>query len=155
MSIEFRLLLSALHNNSSSIKKLQSFHRSEIKSSYAHLYRHNLHYHNLYQIKHFPVKENPLIILINTLPGVLIAQHIFFMRTPDREKVLDQLHQQIIADGPRPKHSQNGPIFVICKTSEFFEKSPLSEAGKHPDFQVTSCLQNVSTSVGFAYIESE
>lgn len=30
-------------------------------------------------------------------------------------KSLDQLHQQIIADGPRPKHSQNGPIFVSCK----------------------------------------
>ncbi len=24
-----------------------------------------------------------------------------------------------------------------CKTSEFFEKSPLSGAEKHPDFQVT------------------
>jgi hypothetical protein len=24
-----------------------------------------------------------------------------------------------------------------CKISEFFEKSPLSRAGKHPDFQVT------------------
>jgi hypothetical protein len=33
--------------------------------------------------------------------------------------------------------------------------SPLSGAGKHPDFQVTSCLQNVTTNVDFAYIESE
>ena len=42
-----------------------------------------------------------------------------------------------------------------CKIPEFFEKSPLSEAKKHPDFQVTSCHQNVSTNVDFAYIESE
>ena len=26
-------------------------------------------------------------------------------------------------------------IFVSCKMSEFLEKSPLSGAGKHPDFQ--------------------
>jgi hypothetical protein len=34
-------------------------------------------------------------------------------------------------------------------------KSPLSGAEKYPDFQVTSCLQNVSTNGDFAYIESE
>jgi len=28
---------------------------------------------------------------------------------------------------------------------EFFEKSPLSGAGKHPDFQVTSCHHFVTT----------
>ena len=50
---------------------------------------------------------------------------------------------------------QNGPIFASCKMPKFFVKSPLPEAGKHLDFQVTSCLQNVSTSVDFAYIESE
>jgi len=38
---------------------------------------------------------------------------------------------------------------------QFIEKSPLSGAGKHPDIQVTLCLQNVSTDVNFAYIESE
>jgi hypothetical protein len=32
---------------------------------------------------------------------------------------------------------------------EFFEKSPLSEAEKHPDFQVTVCLQNVTTNAKF------
>jgi hypothetical protein len=37
---------------------------------------------------------------------------------------------------------------------EFLEKSPLSGVGKHPDFQVTLCLRNVSTDVDFAYIES-
>jgi hypothetical protein len=42
-----------------------------------------------------------------------------------------------------------------CKMPEFFEKSPLSRARKHHIFQVTSCLQNVSTNVDFAYIESE
>ena len=39
--------------------------------------------------------------------------------------------------------------------AEFFENSPLSGAGKHPDFQVTLCLQNDTTNVDFAYIESE
>ncbi len=34
-------------------------------------------------------------------------------------------------------------------------KSSYSQAGEHPDFQVTSCHQNVSTNVDFAYIESE
>jgi len=38
---------------------------------------------------------------------------------------------------------------------EFIEKSPLLEAEKHPDFQVTSCHRFVSTNVDFAYIESE
>jgi hypothetical protein len=38
---------------------------------------------------------------------------------------------------------------------EFFKKSPLSEAEKHPDFQVTSCLHFDSTNVNLAYIESE
>jgi hypothetical protein len=35
------------------------------------------------------------------------------------------------------------------------QKSPLSEAEKHPDFQVTSCHHFVTTNVDFAYIESE
>jgi hypothetical protein len=39
--------------------------------------------------------------------------------------------------------------------SEFFEKTPLSGVGKYPDFQVTSCHHFDSTSVDFAYIESE
>jgi len=41
------------------------------------------------------------------------------------------------------------------KVPEFFEKSPLSGTGKHPDFQVTSCLHFVTTNVDFVYIESE
>ncbi len=90
-----------------------------------------------------------MIILVSKLLGVLMAHHIFVMRTPDRKKLLDQLHQQIIADGPRPKYPQNGPIFVSCKMPEFFEKSPLSGAGKHPDFQVTVCLRFVTTDVKF------
>jgi len=49
----------------------------------------------------------------------------------------------------RPKHPENGPIFVSCKMPEFLEKSPLSEAGKHPDFQVTSCHHFDSTDVKF------
>ena len=36
-----------------------------------------------------------------------------------------------------------------------FNKSPLSGAGKHHNFQVTLCLQNVSTNVNFEYVESE
>jgi len=39
--------------------------------------------------------------------------------------------------------------------SKFFAKSTFSGAEKHPDFQVTSCLRNVSTDVNFTYIESE
>jgi len=43
-----------------------------------------------------------------------------------------------------------------CKEiPEFIEKSPLSEAGKHPDYQVTSCHHFDTTNVNFAYIESE
>jgi hypothetical protein len=38
---------------------------------------------------------------------------------------------------------------------EFFEKPPLSRAEKRPDFQVTSCHQNDTTNVDFAYTESE
>lgn len=38
---------------------------------------------------------------------------------------------------------------------ELSEKPPLSGAGKHPDFQVTLCIQNVSIDVNFAYVESE
>ncbi len=49
----------------------------------------------------------------------------------------------------------NSPNFASCKMPEFSEKPPLSKAGKHPDFQVTSCHQNVSTNADFAYIESE
>jgi hypothetical protein len=41
------------------------------------------------------------------------------------------------------------------KMSEFFKKSPLTGAEKHPDFQVTLCLHFVTTNVDFAYIESE
>ncbi len=41
------------------------------------------------------------------------------------------------------------------KTSEFFENSPLSEAEKHPDFQVTSCHHFDTINDDFAYIKSE
>jgi len=50
---------------------------------------------------------------------------------------------------------QIGSIFVSCKIPEFFKKSPLPEAKKHPDFQVTACLHFVTTIVDFAYIKSE
>ncbi len=52
-------------------------------------------------------------------------------------------------------HTQNGRIFLSCKMPELFEKSPLSGAEKHSNFQVTSCHQNDSTAADFAYIESE
>jgi len=35
------------------------------------------------------------------------------------------------------------------KMSEFFEKSPLSRAEKHPDFQVTSCHHFVTINAKF------
>ena len=41
------------------------------------------------------------------------------------------------------------------KMPEFFEKSPLSGAGKHRNFQVTLCLHFDTTDADFAYIESE
>jgi len=53
------------------------------------------------------------------------------------------------------KCSLIGLIFMSSKMPEFFEKSPLSGAEKHLVFQVTSCYQNVSTNVNFAYIESK
>jgi len=43
----------------------------------------------------------------------------------------------------------------LTKVMLVTKKSPLSIAEKHPNFQVTSCHQNVSTNVDFAYIESE
>jgi len=93
--------------------------------------------------------------LLSVILTVVMAHHIFVMRVPDRQKLLEQLHQQIIVDGPRPKHSQNSPIFDSYKMPEFLEKSSLSGAEKHPDFPVTSCLQNVTTNVNFTYIEFE
>ena len=42
-----------------------------------------------------------------------------------------------------------------CKMPEFLKMSPHSAAKKHPDFQVTLCLQNDTTYANFAYIESE
>jgi len=50
---------------------------------------------------------------------------------------------------------KNGPFLASYKMPEFFEQSPLSEAKKHPDFQVTSCHHFDTTNVDFAYIESE
>ena len=41
------------------------------------------------------------------------------------------------------------------KMPELFEKPSLSGTGKHPDFQVTSCHQNVTTNTNFARIKSE
>jgi hypothetical protein len=41
------------------------------------------------------------------------------------------------------------------KILKIFKKSLLSEVEKHPNFQVTSCHQNDTTNVDFAYVESE
>ena len=38
-----------------------------------------------------------------------------------------------------------------CKTSEFFEKSPHSRAGKHPDFQVTSWSSRRNIALSFRH----
>ncbi len=93
--------------------------------------------------------------LLSVILTVVMAHHIFAIRMPDRQELLEQLHLQIIVDGPRHKHSQNSPIFDSYKIPEFFKKSPLSGAIKHPDFQVTSCHHFDTTNVDFAYIESE
>jgi len=71
------------------------------------------------------------------------------------QHLLDQPHQPIRSSPDRAKRPQNSPIFLSREMPEFFEKSPLSGAGKHPDFQVTSCHHFDSTDVDFAYIESE
>jgi hypothetical protein len=38
---------------------------------------------------------------------------------------------------------------TIVSNRELYPKSPLSGAEKHPDFQVTSCLQNNTTDAKF------
>jgi len=53
------------------------------------------------------------------------------------------------------RYPQNGPIFMYHNMPEFFKKSPLSEAKKHHNFQVTLCIHFVTTKVDFAYIKSE
>ena len=45
--------------------------------------------------------------------------------------------------------------FLNCIIQEIFEKSILSVAKKHPNFQVTVWLQNDTTNTNFAYTESE
>jgi hypothetical protein len=68
------------------------------------------------------------------------------------QRFIDFIFMVSTSDTGSPK---NGPIFASCKMPEFFEMSPLSGAGKHPDFQVTLCHHFVTTNVDFAYIESE
>jgi hypothetical protein len=50
---------------------------------------------------------------------------------------------------------QIAPFSQAVKIPEFFKKSSLSRAKKHQNFQVTSCHQNDTTNVDFAYVESE
>jgi hypothetical protein len=69
----------------------------------------------------------------------------FLSRDKLPSNLLDQSHQPI-------SHTElriDAPIFASGKMSKFFEMSPLSGAGKHPDFQVTSCLHFVNTDVKF------
>ncbi len=47
------------------------------------------------------------------------------------------------------RYSLNDPIFLSCKILEFFKNSPLSGAGEHHNFQVTSCHHFVTTDVKF------
>ncbi len=87
--------------------------------------RIKLHRLYLYQIARLSVKDNLFFYVLAYLTditvekcnlswlGLFVESHIF------------------------PSHSQNTIIFLSCKMPEFFEKSPLSEAEKHPDFQVT------------------
>jgi hypothetical protein len=58
----------------------------------------------------------------------------------------------------------NAEIIFDCRTLQcavevcylqILQKPPLSKAEKHPDFQVTLCIQNVSTNVDYAPIKSE
>jgi hypothetical protein len=54
-----------------------------------------------------------------------------------------------------PPSALKDSIFASYKIPEFFEKSPLSGAKKHPNYQVTSCHHFDTTNVDFAYIKSE
>ena len=99
--------------------------------------------------------KSPDNTLVSTLLTVRMVYHIFVLRAPDRQKLSDRSHQPTREHRAVDRFPQNGPIFVHLKIPEFFENSPLSGAGKHPDFQVTSCLHFDTTNVNFAYIESE
>ena len=73
-------------------------------------------------------------------------------------KASTDLYYDVIDLAIKRKHTEprpNSPIFVSYKMLELIEISPLSEAKKHPDFQVTSCHHFVTTNADFAYIESE
>jgi hypothetical protein len=56
---------------------------------------------------------------------------------PSREgkKPLDEQYFSTKLSFETASNQLNGPIFVNCKIPELFEKSPLSGAGKHPQFQ--------------------
>jgi len=59
-----------------------------------------------------------------------MVHHIFVMSVADSQKILNRFYQPI---------SRTKDTFpTSCKISEFFEKSLLSGAKKHFDFQVTS-----------------
>jgi hypothetical protein len=84
-------------------------------------------------------------ILVSTPRTVLNAHRIFVMKTSDLLELL----------GPVPPAKQirfartKVTLSTSCKMPEFFEKSPLSGAVKHHNFQVTLCLKNDSTNVKF------
>jgi len=48
---------------------------------------------------------------------------------------LDQSHQPTRSALNRAQMPPNDPMFASCKIPESFKKSPLSGAGKYPDFQ--------------------
>jgi len=58
------------------------------------------------------------------------------------------------------KNGENGIenldyVVDACFIPSFFEKSPLSRAGEHHNYQVTLCIRFVTTDVDFFQIESE
>jgi len=60
----------------------------------------------------------------------------------------NQSHQPI-------RRTKKSPFSRAVKCQNSSKNHLFSGAEKHPDFQVTLCLQNVSTNVDFIYTESE
>jgi hypothetical protein len=92
---------------------------------------------------------NIIAAILNNTPSTgyhiltVLLSSILFLES------LDRSCHHISRTGQHKISLQNSSIFMSCKMPEFFENLHLSEAGKHPDFQVTSCLQNVTTEVKF------
>jgi hypothetical protein len=97
---------------------------------------------SFYRISHFLIPSSPLRLFY--LFTAILDENKNYEQSCHKKKLLNS-----------DMAPEKLPILASGKISEFFEKSPLSGAKKHPDFQVTLCLHFVTTNPNFAYIESE